>query len=117
MLLRVDPTSPEPLHLQIERGVREAVLAGRVAEGERLPAARALADALGVNVHTVLRAYAALRDEGLLELRRGRGATVRTGEADRLRAQLDELTHSFVRAVRERGLDDDGVLRLVRAAL
>lgn len=76
MLIRIDTQSPEPIYAQIARDVRLGMTTGRLAVGDRLPAARELARSLDVNMHTVLRAYADLRDEGLIELRRGRGAVV-----------------------------------------
>ncbi len=76
MLLRVDPTSAAPLFAQIAASIRMDAAAGRLRPGERLPAARDVATALGVNLHTVLHAYQDLRDEGLIEMRRGRGAVL-----------------------------------------
>lgn len=74
----VDPSLPAALHEQIARQVRDAFEAGELRQGERLPPARELADALDVNMHTVLRGYQSLRDLGLVELRRGAGARIRT---------------------------------------
>lgn len=79
MLLQLDPSTGLPVYRQIASAVRRAISDGEVSPGERLPGARDLAGALGVNMHTVLRAYGDLRDEGLIELRRGRGAVVRPG--------------------------------------
>lgn len=76
MLFRIDTAAETPIFVQIAREVRRALLAGEVGVGDRLPAARELARSLEVNMHTVLRAYGDLRDEGLIELRRGRGAVV-----------------------------------------
>ncbi|MCK0113960.1 GntR family transcriptional regulator [Ornithinimicrobium sp. F0845] len=76
MLIRIDPRASEPIYAQIEREVRRAIASGEVTAGDRLPAARDLAASLDVNMHTVLRAYTELREAGVIDVRRGRGAVV-----------------------------------------
>ncbi|MWB97009.1 GntR family transcriptional regulator [Agromyces seonyuensis] len=76
MLIRIDPTGDAPIFAQVAASVRADAAAGRLRPGDRLPSARDVAASLGVNVHTVLHAYQDLRDHGLIELRRGRGAVV-----------------------------------------
>lgn len=73
---------PELLHDQVAAELRRALAEGEAKPGERLPPAKDLAAVLGVNANTVLRALRQLRDEGLLEFRRGRGVTV-TGTPER----------------------------------
>ena len=98
MLIRIDPTRDEPVFGQIAASVRSEIFAGRVAAGERLPAAKQIAASLGVNQHTVLHAYQLLRDEGLVDMRPGRGAVVTAvahGAAalsDDIRALVDKAT-------------------------
>lgn len=76
MLIKIDADSTQPLFEQVASSVRGAVLAGRLSAGDRLPSAREVAEALDINLHTVLRAYQQLREEGLIDLRRGRGAVI-----------------------------------------
>ena len=109
MLLRLPPEDG-PLHERIAAAVRAAIADGEVGVGERLPATRDLAEQLDVNVNTVLRAYRQLRDEGLVELRRGRGATVR-GQVDR--AALTPLVDQLVAEAARTGLPLDELLELV----
>ncbi|GAA2715185.1 MULTISPECIES: GntR family transcriptional regulator [Streptomyces] len=116
MLFRIDPDSSVPLGEQIAGSVRAAIADGAVRAGERLPSARELAGSLGVNMHTVLRGYQQLREEGLLELRRGRGAVV-TGGASPRRARLTEQARDFVAEARALGMSDGEVLALVRNSL
>lgn len=115
MLIRVDPTRHEPLADQIAACVRRAIADGGVPAGERLPGARELAASLSVSIHTVLAGYQQLRDEGLIELRRGRGATVRAG-ATAGRAAVVDLAVQLVAAARHIGLDEEELVDIVRAA-
>lgn len=114
MLLRINPESDAPLFAQIAASVRADAAAGRLRAGDRLPAARDIASALGVNVHTVLHAYQDLRDEGLVELRRGRGAVV-TGQAEALQHLHHDIQDLVVRA-RAAGLSPDALAALVKEA-
>jgi GntR family transcriptional regulator len=81
-MLRVNRREPVDLHEQVAAEIRRAIAEGDAKPGERLPPARDLAAVLGVNTNTVLRALRELREEGLLEFRRGRRITV-TGTPQR----------------------------------
>ena len=116
MLFRIDPVGGEPLYAQLAAQVRAAVARGELADGERLPSARDLAASLDVNLHTVLRAYQDLRTEGLIELRRGRGAVVTAGSVRDL-APLHDAVAEVVRAARSLGVSPDTTLTLVKEAL
>lgn len=116
MLFRIDPSSPEPLFAQLAAQVRTAAVRGELAPGQRLPSARDLAESLDVNLHTVLRAYQDLRDEGLIELRRGRGAVVTTAATQ----DLDELRRAVAHVAalaRSAGISPDTTLALVKEEL
>ena len=90
--VKVDRSEPLELHEQVAAELRRAIGEGEAGPGERLPPARDLAAVLGVNRNTVLRALRLLRDEGLLEFRRGRGVTVAgTSERGAVVARAKEL--------------------------
>lgn len=74
--MRIDLRAQTPLYEQVAAELRRAIADGEVQPGQRMPLAKDLAAVLGVNKNTVLRALRELRDEGLLEFRRGRGITV-----------------------------------------
>ncbi|GCD20726.1 GntR family transcriptional regulator [Cellulomonas algicola] len=114
MLLRVDPSSPEPLFQQLADQVRRAVARGELTAGARLPAARELSTSLDINLHTVLRAYQELRDEGVIELRRGRGAVV--ARTDDL-AALHEAVDQVVQTARRLHVPPATTLALLKEAL
>jgi GntR family transcriptional regulator len=90
--VNIDRSMPLPLHDQVAAQIRRAISDGEAAPGERLPLAKDLAAVLGVNKNTVLRALRILREEGLLEFRRGRGITVAgTPERGTVLAQVRNL--------------------------
>src|SRR6476659_5125774 len=74
--VKVARAASTELHEQVAGALRRAIADGEATPGERLPPAKDLAAVLGVNTNTVLRALRLLRDEGLLEFRRGRGITI-----------------------------------------
>src|SRR5690348_2279177 len=74
--IKISQDDPLALHEQVAAEIRRAIANGEAMPGERLPPARDLAAVLGVNTNTVLRALRDLRDEGILEFRRGRGIRV-----------------------------------------
>lgn len=115
MLITIDPGSSEPIFAQVAAAIREHIAQGETRPGERLPAARDIASGLGVNVHTVLHAYQELRDEGLVDLRRGRGAVV-TEAADAMAALQRDIAEIGRRAA-QLGVAPGTVVELVRAAM
>jgi GntR family transcriptional regulator len=74
--VKVDKADPTDLYEQVAGEIRRAIAEGEAKPGDRLPPAKDLAAILGVHTNTVLRALRTLRDEGLLEFRRGRGISV-----------------------------------------
>src|SRR5215472_6636417 len=102
--VKLDHDNPFDLHEQVAGELRRALAAGEAKPGERLPPARDLAAVLGVNTNTVLRALRQLRDEGLLEFRRGRGITV-TGTPQR--GAVVEQTKELLRFARAQGYRPD----------
>ena len=108
--VKIDRDAPPQLHEQVAAEIRRAIAEGEAAPGEKLPPARDLAAVLGVNTNTVLRALRLLRDEGLLEFRRGRRITVAgTPEHGAVLARAREL----VEFARKRGYRRDELIRLI----
>ena len=107
---KIDRNDPVDLHEQVAAEIRRAIADGEATPGERLPPARDLAAVLGVNANTVLRALRVLREEGLLDFRRGRGVTVAgTAEAGAVVTRTRELL-DFARS---QGYRPDELIKLL----
>jgi GntR family transcriptional regulator len=107
---QIDRDSSVLLHDQVAALIRRAIADGEKRPGERIPQAKDLAAVLGVNTNTVLRAFRILRDEGLLDFRRGREivicGTVEQGEVVMKVHELVEFAH-------HRGYRDDEIVALI----
>lgn len=76
MFIQIDFESEEALYVQLRNQIIYGIALGHFHEGDALPSVRQLAEMIGINMHTVNKAYAALRSEGLLRLDRRRGAVI-----------------------------------------
>ncbi len=109
--VKLNRETPVDLHLQVGAEIRRAIADGEARPGERLPPARDLAAVLGVNTNTVLRALRGLRDEGLLEFRRGRGITV-AGTPER--SNVIEQARALVNLARSHGYQKDELIEIIQ---
>lgn len=76
MILKIDFESEEALYVQLCNQIIMGIATEMLHEGDSLPSVRQLADEIGINMHTVNKAYAVLRREGFLRLDRRRGAVI-----------------------------------------
>jgi GntR family transcriptional regulator len=107
----IDRSDPTALHEQVAAAIRRAIADGEAGPGDRIPQVRDLATVLGVNKNTVLRALHLLRDEGLLEMGRGRAIRVTgTPEHGTLIAKTTEL----IQLARKQGYRRDDLVALIQ---
>ena len=111
MLNGIDRSDPTPLHDQVAAQIRRAIAEGEAKPGERLPPARDLAAVMGVNSNTVLRALRAMRDEGLLEFRRGLGVRV-SGSPQR--GAVTARARELVQFARQQGYPPDELIAIIQ---
>jgi len=89
MLINIDFQSEEALYIQLRNQIIIGIATSTIQEGDVLPSVRQLAEDIGINMHTVNKAYSVLRQEGLLTIDRRRGAVI-TLDDDKLKA-LEEM--------------------------
>jgi GntR family transcriptional regulator len=109
LAVSIDHSDQTTLHEQVAAEIRRALAAGEARPGDRLPPAKDFAAVLGVNSNTVLRAFHQLRDEGLLEFRRGKGITV-AGAPER--ALVLARAKELLLFARSQGVGPDELARL-----
>jgi GntR family transcriptional regulator len=121
VLLRLNPAAGQPLYLQLIDQIRHAAETGLLKDGDQLPGIRTLAEELVVSPNTVVKAYAELENEGLLEMRQGSGAYVTLDRRARRRADRVQIARrrisELIERLRDEGLADEEIRRAFEAEL
>ena len=92
MLIEIDFNSEEALYVQLQNQIIMGIAMNLIQEGDSLPSVRQLANMVGINMHTVNKAYAILKQEGFIQLDRRRGAVIAI-DMDKARALLEMKEH------------------------
>ena len=98
MLIEIDFNSDEAIYVQLCNQIIMGIATEQLKVGETLPSVRQLADTIGINMHTVNKAYSVLRQEGFLSIDRRRGAVISI-DVDKIRA-LEEMKENLLPVVR-----------------
>lgn len=112
MILRIDFDSEVPIYVQIKNQVIEGIARGEIEGNEELPSVRALAEDIGVNMHTVNKAYTMLKEEGYIKIDRRKGAIVSLNldqSMNRFKEDLDENLYYYMAQCYNRGLSKDEI--------
>ena len=85
MIIEIDFNSDEALYMQLRNQIILGIATNRFQEGDSLPSVRSLADSIGINMHTVNKAYTVLKQEGYVKVDRRKGAVIAI-DLDKIRA-------------------------------
>lgn len=97
MVIEIDFNSDEAIYVQLMNQIILGIATSRLREGDTLPSVRQLADTIGINMHTVNKAYALLRQEGFVTIDRRKGAVIAV-DVDKIKA-LEEMKQHLVVAM------------------
>ncbi len=116
LLIKIERTSPLPIHTQLTEQLKHLVVSGILGAGERLPTVRALAASLGINRNTVQRVYGELGRARLLETRIGKGTyAVRLGPESQERRRAYKRLRALLQEILDLGFNPAEIAAMVRA--
>jgi GntR family transcriptional regulator len=121
MFFKLNPTTGQPLYLQLMQQIRHAAETGALQDGDPLPSIRALAQELVVSPNTIAKAYSELEHDGLLDLRHGSGAFITVKRRTRSLADHVQVARrrlgDLIERLRDEGLLDEEIRRAFEAEL
>ncbi|MFA5527443.1 MAG: GntR family transcriptional regulator [Peptostreptococcales bacterium] len=117
MILELNFSSEVPIFIQIRQEVLRAIATGKLSEGEALPSVRQLASEIGINMHTVNKAYSSLKADGFIRIDRRKGAVVEEKRKLVTEAYLKvldtDIENVFIEAIC-RGLTEEEMMAICR---
>ena len=114
MIIEIDFNSQEALYLQLRNQIILGIATAKIREGDALPSVRQLADDIGINMHTVNKAYTVLKQEGFVKVDRRKGAVIAL-DMDRIRTLKElegDLRYILAKTICK-GVDREEVHRMI----
>lgn len=116
--INLDLESEEPIYTQLVQQIIAGIAKGELQPGERLPSVRSLAADIGINLHTVNKAYQQLKHKGFILIHRQRGVVIHPDgppQADETyRKYITDQIHPFIAESICRGIDDEEFIQMCR---
>jgi len=120
MIIKLDLQSEIPIYTQLMNQIIAGIARGELKPGETLPSVRSLASDIGINLHTVNKAYTLLKQEGFIQIHRKKGVVVNEylpGITEVYQAKLQEQIKPLVTEAICRGMDEEQLTGMVHAII
>ncbi|MGL5380624.1 GntR family transcriptional regulator [Clostridium sp.] len=112
MVLRIDFDSEIAIYMQIKNEIIKGIAKREIEEGDELPSVRALAEDIGVNMHTVNKAYTLLKDDGYIKIDRRKGAVISLSlnqSNDKFKMDIEDKLKYYMAECFNRGISKEKV--------
>ena len=116
MILKINFDSETPIYIQIKNQIIEGIAKGEIDKAEELPSVRALAEDIGINMHTVNKAYNILKDEGYIKIDRRKGAIVSLNldnSKEKFRDELKRNLYFYMAECFNRDIDKEEIKNFI----
>ncbi|WP_026883041.1 GntR family transcriptional regulator [Clostridium akagii] len=117
MFVKIDFSSEIPIYTQLKQQIIEGIADGSLNEGESLPSVRQMAEDIGINLHTVNKAYALLRDDNFIIMDRRVGAVINSKHNMKLEDYDDKFVEDIKPIIAEafcRGMKEEEITRKIQ---
>lgn len=117
MYIKIDFDSEEPIYQQIRNEIIRGIARGELSEGDELPSVRGMAEDIGVNMHTVNKSYALLKDDGYLKMDRRKGAVISISleqSHDKFKTKVAKEMDLIIAECYNRNISEEDLIRSIK---